>query len=273
MKPCDHRDVTIEMFAESEALLRFLYAHAVQPECVCRWRWSDGDVAIWDNQVVQHYAVDPARTTVIPLGVDVAAFHPRTRAHRDARRELGASASEFVIVYVGGDYLLKGLLPLARAVRALPFPARLFAVGVRPDRVLEGVLARDGLSEKVVLVGRTPDVTRYYGVADAFVLPTLYDTFSMATAEAMASGVPVVVSREAGISEWLTDDVDAVLLRDPRDATELAGAITRLEADRALRSRLAENGRRTAEGFAWEHVTERTLSVYRHVVASATAPV
>jgi UDP-glucose:(heptosyl)LPS alpha-1,3-glucosyltransferase len=225
------------------------------------------------REVVSHYGVDAARTTVIPLGVDVDAFHPGSRARGEARRDLGISRGEFVIAYVGGDYVLKGLLPLARAVRALPFPLRLFAVGVRPDRFLENVVGRDGLREKIVLVGRTPDVARYYRAADVFVLPTLYDTFSMATAEAMASGVPVIVSREAGIAEWLTDGVDAVLLRDPRDATELARAVARLQADERLRSRLAENGRRTAEGFAWEHVAERTLSVYRRVVAGAPAPV
>jgi taurine dioxygenase len=43
--------------SESDALLAFLYAHAVQPEIVCRWRWSAGDLAIWDNQFVQHYAI------------------------------------------------------------------------------------------------------------------------------------------------------------------------------------------------------------------------
>jgi taurine dioxygenase len=42
---------------ESDALLAFLFAHAVQPEIVCRWRWSAGDLAIWDNQFVQHYAI------------------------------------------------------------------------------------------------------------------------------------------------------------------------------------------------------------------------
>jgi taurine dioxygenase len=43
--------------SESDALLAFLYSHAVQPEIVCRWRWSPGDIAIWDNQFVQHYAI------------------------------------------------------------------------------------------------------------------------------------------------------------------------------------------------------------------------
>ncbi len=43
--------------AESDAVLAFLVSHSVQPEFVCRWRWTDGDVAIWDNHYVQHYAI------------------------------------------------------------------------------------------------------------------------------------------------------------------------------------------------------------------------
>jgi len=44
--------------SESEAVLRFLFEHCVQPEVCCRWRWTAGDIAIWDNQFVQHYAIN-----------------------------------------------------------------------------------------------------------------------------------------------------------------------------------------------------------------------
>jgi len=47
--------------AESEAILRFLFAHATRPEFTIRWRWQAHDVAFWDNRVTQHYAVDDYR--------------------------------------------------------------------------------------------------------------------------------------------------------------------------------------------------------------------
>lgn len=47
--------------AESDALLRFLFAHSTRPEFTVRWRWQENDVAFWDNRITQHYAVDDYR--------------------------------------------------------------------------------------------------------------------------------------------------------------------------------------------------------------------
>jgi taurine dioxygenase len=47
--------------AESEAILKLLFAHATRPEFTIRWRWQENDVAFWDNRVTQHYAVDDYR--------------------------------------------------------------------------------------------------------------------------------------------------------------------------------------------------------------------
>lgn len=47
--------------AESEAILKLLFAHATRPEFTIRWRWQENDVAMWDNRVTQHYAVDDYR--------------------------------------------------------------------------------------------------------------------------------------------------------------------------------------------------------------------
>ncbi|HSC83463.1 MAG TPA: taurine dioxygenase [Pseudomonas sp.] len=49
--------------AESDALLRFLFAHSTRPEFTIRWRWQENDLAFWDNRITQHYAVDDYRPT------------------------------------------------------------------------------------------------------------------------------------------------------------------------------------------------------------------
>lgn len=217
------------------------------------------------SEIEHHYHVDPQKVVVIPYGVDLECFQPRNRVRwRKAIRErLGLASEDFVILYVGGDYRLKGLIPLVRAVQGLGRKLKVVAVGVLPDQFLTRCLDRDGHKGQIIIVEPTAEIAPYYGAADCFVLPTLYDTFSLATLEAMACGLPVMVSRAAGLSELLTDGVDSLLLESRWNVQELTEKLSWLVADEALRNRLGQNARTTAEQHSWDQVTKRTLSVYQ----------
>jgi glycosyltransferase involved in cell wall biosynthesis len=93
---------------------------------------------------------------------------------------------------------------------------------------------------------------QFYAAADLYVSPSLHDSFALPVAEAMACALPVVTSAEAGISELLHDGVDSFVLRNPRDASELARLLRRLYEDSALRRTLGENAARMAQGLTWE---------------------
>jgi UDP-glucose:(heptosyl)LPS alpha-1,3-glucosyltransferase len=101
------------------------------------------------------------------------------------------------------------------------------------------------------------DVRQLYAAADILVAPSLEDSFNLPVLEAMACGLPVVVSPRAGVSEWLTNGFDALLLKDPENAAELTDAIRALAAGPQLRTTLAENAVATAHKFSWdEHAAE-----------------
>lgn len=224
------------------------------------------------REIEQHYGIKPGMVTVIRPGVDLTAFHPDNRGRRmELRSKLGLQAEDFVTVHVGGNYRQKGLLTLVEAARHLGSSVKVVAVGVARDRALTNLLAPDIQAGRVLLTGLTADVASYYALADCFVLPTVYDTFSLVTLEAMASGLPVIVSQAAGISEVLTDGDDAILLGDPRDAGALAGHLLSLTQDHERRWRLAEGARRTAARYSWDRVTDETLAVYREVAAERLA--
>ena len=74
----------------------------------------------------------------------------------------------------------------------------------------------------------------------------------------MACGLPVIISRRAGISELIEGGVDGFVLQDPRDTRELARQIRLLYDDPALRERLSENAARTAQRLSWERNVEET---------------
>lgn len=217
------------------------------------------------------YGVDPRRIIVIPNGVDAEAFHPRHRAGSRApvRDRLGVTPDEFLILFVGGDYRLKGLVPLLEAAGHIAGAIRVLAVGVQPDAPLVQLVRDKDLHRLVTFLGNTTDVASLYAAADCFALPTRYDTFSLATLEAMASGLPVIVSRAAGVSELLSPGRDCLILENSNDVDALAQGIERLIQDQGLRSRLGVEARKTAERYSWDDVATRTVAVYREALASA----
>ena len=94
------------------------------------------------------------------------------------------------------------------------------------------------------MLGRRTDVAHLYAAADAFILPTLYDPFPNATLEAMASGIPVIVSRVAGVAEII--DGDSLVVEEPWNIEELAGAVPRKLEDPAVRKPMGEAARAKA---------------------------
>jgi UDP-glucose:(heptosyl)LPS alpha-1,3-glucosyltransferase len=158
------------------------------------------------------------------------------------------------------------LATLLEALGRIHRPVQVIAVGVRSDVRLREAIKNTRLDGRVRLVGLTADPLPFYAAADCFVLPTRYDTFSLATLEAMACGLPVIVSRAAGVTEHLTDGLDSLLLQDPTDATSLAGYLDRLTNDKGLGITLGAKARKTAERFSWEKVADQTLAVYRQVL-------
>jgi UDP-glucose:(heptosyl)LPS alpha-1,3-glucosyltransferase len=183
------------------------------------------------------------------------------------RDRLGLGRSEFVALFVGADYYRKGLIPLLQAAQRVGAALRILAVGVKLDPTLARIIERNGLAHLVRFVGHCTDIAPYYAAADCFVLPTRYEPFSLATLEAMAAGLPVVISRVAGVSELLKADRDCLILQDAEDVDVLADRLGRLARDEALRASLGAEARKTAERNSWDEVANRTLAVYRDALA------
>ncbi len=85
----------------------------------------------------------------------------------------------------------------------------------------------------------------------------------MPALEAMACGLPVILSSSAGMSDYVKDGVDALLLRNPQDADELAVALQRLLADPSLRASIGSNASQTAARFSWDRHAEEIHRLLR----------
>ncbi len=201
-------------------------------------------------------------------GIDPARFNPdRRRALRaPARASLRLQPETFTVLFVGNDLYLKGLDTLAAAVHQLN------------DRRLELLICttedlepyRHAWPELRALPVRPlplrPDIEAYYAAADALAAPTREDAFGLPVLEAMACGLPVVVSRAAGAAELITHGEDGLILEDPEDSATLANWLGRLLRDPDLCARLGEQAARTAARYTWSAHAEKVLGVLEAVL-------
>ena len=201
---------------------------------------------------------------VIYHGVDAETFHPRNRAawRAEVRREVGVREEAVVALYVG-DYQ-KGLAPTIRAAARVP-GLHLVGVSRSPVEPYQALIREEGAADRIHLTPPTQHVERYYAAADLFVFPTFYDPFGLVATEAMASGLPVVCSREAGAAELIEDGVEGLIVNDPWDVAELAAALGRLASDPALRERLGDAGRKRVEALTWDETARQTMAVYQEI--------
>jgi UDP-glucose:(heptosyl)LPS alpha-1,3-glucosyltransferase len=216
------------------------------------------------------HGVPPERIRIIYNGVDGARFSPARCAGQRAamRRRLGVGPEAVLALLVAHNFRLKGLATLLRAMARLAaqgLPLRLVVVGGRRLDPWRQRVCRLGLQQHVTFVGRVDDVVPYYAAADFYVHPTFYDSCSLVVLEAAACGLPVLTSRYNGAAELFQEGRDVVLVSDPADPAELAGAMRGL-LHGATRRRLGAAARQVALAHPFEQNVDEILQVYTEIV-------
>ena len=211
-------------------------------------------------------AMDSLR--VVSPGVQTVEAGSSADQRAAARERLGLPQVGRCILLVGNDYRKKGLPALLQALPHLPADCYVAVVGnaAQIDGFRDDVRA-SGCSDRVFFLGALHAVDDAYRAADVLAHPTLEDTFAMVVLEALAHGLPVVVSSATycGIAGLLTDGLDALVLDDPRDPQELANAILRVLDDAPLAGQLQENGLRFARQHLWSEKALLQEHIYRDV--------
>ncbi len=217
------------------------------------------------HDIIADFGVDPADLQVIPLGVDEV-FAPPAMPRVPGRLVAMASA----------DAPMKGIATLLEAFAKLRTERDLELVLVttpKPGGRTEKLIDRLGLAEHVSFVNgiSDPELAALMGSAELACVPSLYEGFSLPTAELMACETPLVVSRAGAIPEVVGPDGECADLVPPGDVGELASAIASMLDDPERRARMGRAGRRRVlERFTWRAVAAATAAAYDDVIASST---
>src|SRR6266567_1443123 len=229
------------------------------------------------EEMVRLCGVDRSRIDVVPHG---SWDNVRRLAARPLIPDVEALSARY---YAGGPYVLAvsrlyGFKNLPRLIAAFAMlkaarkiPQSLVIVGADADvtaRELKRTAQRLGVGNDVMLLGAVPnrDVASLYRKADAFVHPSLYETFGVTPLEAMVCGCPVVAANTAAIPE-ITGD--AALLVDPEDVAGMADAIYRVLSDRDLRERLIARGYCRAAEYSAEREARETIAAIERAAGCA----
>ncbi|HSS21525.1 MAG TPA: glycosyltransferase family 4 protein [Pyrinomonadaceae bacterium] len=217
-------------------------------------------------QLKEHYNVPEDRIVTIPNGINLSRFDPSNVSARKAvRAHFNIPEDAALVLFVGSQYRLKGLEFAIRAMAELKTQAYLLVVGGDSIAPFKRLAEQLGVADRVIFAGARSDLPSIYPAADAFVLPTLYETFALVCIEAMASGLPVLACPVGGIEDYLRDGDNGLHIR--REAGDIAAKLDRVLGDPQLRKRLSDNGLATAKNYAWNKIAKQYLALFDEVLA------
>jgi glycosyltransferase involved in cell wall biosynthesis len=216
------------------------------------------------EHVIQFLKVPPERVHTVYSGVNAAYAVEWSQSRlQDVRTRYGLPTRYFL--YAGAIYPPKNFTRLVQAYAKVG-PARGIPLVIAggENRFLSehelGEPQRLGLQDWVKWVGWVDQDTlpAFYQMADALLLPSLFESLGLPVLEAMAAGCPVITADRYGTREIARG---AALLVDPESVDAIAGAMTEVLDDTALRSGLVASGRDRARSFTWERCAKQTLDI------------
>jgi UDP-glucose:(heptosyl)LPS alpha-1,3-glucosyltransferase len=211
----------------------------------------------------QAYPASRPMLTVITPGAHPVLQHLTREA---ARSQLQLPLGAPLLLFVANDYARKGLDALLQALSKLASDVQLAVVG-HPTQIprYRKQAEQLGLTGRVYFLGSLSELAPVYCAADCLAHPTLEDSFGMVVLEAMAHGLPVVVSgpQHCGITSQLQDGCQALFLADPCDADELAERLRSVLDQPALAAKLRVHALAFAQAHTWQSVALQYDALYQ----------
>lgn len=238
------------------ALSRWAERYCYRRECTtCLAAVSQGGA----RELRRHFPAMDSSVAVIPNGVDLEAFMPDAAKRRTIRAAMGIPDAQKLAVFAGGDWERKGLdVAIEGVADADGWHLAVAGAGDRSRYMASA--QRCGAAARIHFLGIRHDIASIFAAGDAFVLPTRYETFSLVTYEAAATGLPLLVTRVNGVEDILEDGVNGWFIG--HDASDLSRRLGELAADERLRVRMGDAARAAAVRHPWSAMVDAYADIY-----------
>jgi glycosyltransferase involved in cell wall biosynthesis len=228
--------------------------------------------------------LDSRRFRHVPNGVDVERFRPASADERRAARPaLGVPDGPPVVLFVGffshekrPDLLYRAWLRArdrgvdATLVFVGPTTSTYYEIDPEMARTIRADAVRRGVLDRIVFIEQTTSIEHCYRAADILVLPTLREGMPNVVLEAMASGVPPIVTHLPGVTDWIVEHGTGLLV-PANDEDALADAMVRLLTDEATRTSMSHAARESiTRRFPAARTAELTLALYQDLLTDVS---
>ena len=219
------------------------------------------------NEIIDFYRYPVDKIDLVRNGVPLNRFRFTPAVRERARAELKLKQDQIVLLFAGSGWERKGLLFAIEAMALCKNRKMRLLVSGRGDaRAYRTTRLRFWREDPVQFLGEVADLVPVYAAADIFVLPTIYDPFSNACLEALASGVPVITTRSNGFSEIIEDGLHGSIVDSPANLVGLREAI-RFWSDPSLRDAARSANIERAAQFDISKNVAQTLEILTRLAA------
>ena len=231
------------------------------------FRQADAIVTVSDwtkKKVVDKYGIPAKKVKVVHNGIEFKDNASIIEHNLDKLKKDGNK----IVLFVGRITLQKGpdyFVDMAEKVLMYE-PNTFFVVSGSGD--MEGEMIRKvanrGLSNKFIFCGflRDKDLARVYRAADMFVMPSVSEPFGLVPLEAMSSDIPVLVSKESGVSEVLSTALKSHFW----DIDDMADKVVSVLRHKKLSNHLSVNGREEVKTIHWKKAANSLIELYKHLI-------
>jgi len=224
---------------------------------------------------VDQYKIDKTLVDVIHPGIETAPYEQinREMSRREIRKRYNIKENETLILFVSMNFAIKGLDYILRGIGSLKkrnpgISIRLLVLGHGDEKHYRKLASELGIADLVIFTGtiERKSLPDFYLAGDLFAMLSRFDTFGMVVLEAMAAGLPVLISGRVGAKDLVTDGQNGFVIEDPADSDLVAGRIeTMLSGEIQKKMRIA--ALETARENTWDAVVRKVIGIYEMIEA------